>query len=1154
MSKTKSQLAKQYQKKTDKQHILDAPDTYIGSVEEDSVVNWCLKDEKFQHAEYKWISGLYKLFDEGIVNARDHFVRIGQKIAAGEDAMPVTKIEITIDKETGVITILNDGNGIDVEKHPEHNLWIPEMIFGHLRTSTNYDKNQKKIVGGKNGFGFKLVLIYSKWGEIETVDHIRGLKYRQRFENNLDVINKPSVRKCKTKPYTKVSFLPDYTRFGIENLTEDMYNLLKKRTYDIGAVTDKTVRVKFNGEAVPFRQFEQYIDMYIGSKKETKRLFESQPRWEYAVSMSPLDEFTQVSFVNGIHTGKGGKHVEYILNQIVKKLIIYIEKKKKVKVKPATIKEQLMLFVNCVIENPAFDSQTKDYMNTPVSKFGSKCDVSNKFIEKLAKMGIMEMAIASNELKHQKKAKNTDGKKTRSIRGIPKLMDANFAGGKKSGECTLILCEGDSAKAGIVSGLSKEDRNYYGIFPLKGKLMNVLDVAQSKINTNEEVNNIKKIMGLNSNKVYTSEDIKNSLRYGKIVFMTDQDLDGSHIKGLCINLFQSQWKELLRIPGFLGFMNTPIIKATKGANSISFYNEKQYRDWKNENNNGKGWKIKYFKGLGTSQAREFKEYFREKRFITFSHEGKECDDSLDKAFNKKLSDSRKTWLENYNRDLVLDTDEQEISYSDFVDRELIHFSKYDCERSIPSSIDGLKTSLRKILYACFKKKLTQEIKVAQLAGYTSEHSGYHHGENSLQGGIIGMAQEFTGSNNISLLVPKGQFGSRLQGGKDNASPRYIFTLLNQITYMLFPEADFPVLNYLDDDGMLVEPDYYVPILPFSLINGCQGIGTGFSHKGASFNPLQLSSYIKKRLENPLAQINDIVPYYEGFTGEIVKIAQHKYLVKGKYEIIDSKTIRITELPVGTWTEDYKKDLEYMVNDKDKKGKKKKPIIKNFRDLCTNDGIDFTVVFPEGKISSLRNKLTEYGCSMLEKKLKLYTTITTSNMHMFTSEQCLKKFNTIQEIIDEYYPVRYKLYQTRKEYQLQQLERLIKVLKNKVRFIKEQCDDVIDLRRKKRQVVIDLLKSRSYDIIDADEDYKYLRGMRIEDVEEENMNKLEDKLAQVQTDYSNLKATTIEDMWRSEITKFENQYEVYIRERTKRINGTTAKKKKKKVTIKKNIKT
>ena len=1158
MSNIKTQLAKQYQKKTDKQHILDAPDTYIGSVEEDSVVNWCLNNteggDKFQHAEYKWISGLYKLFDEGIVNARDHFVRIGQKIASGEEAIPVTKIEVTIDKETGVISILNDGNGIDVEKHPEHNLWIPEMIFGHLRTSTNYDKTQKKIVGGKNGFGFKLVLIYSKWGEIETVDHVRGLKYKQRFENNLDDIIKPSVRKCKTKPYTKVTFLPDYKRFGIENLTDDMFNLLKKRTYDIGAVTDKTVKVKFNGEAAPFRQFEQYIDMYIGPKKETKRLFESHPRWEYAVSMSPLDEFTQVSFVNGIHTGKGGKHVEYILNQIVKKLTIYIEKKKKVKVKPATIKEQIMLFINCVVENPAFDSQTKDYMNTPVSKFGSKCEVSNKFIEKLAKMGIMEMAIASNELKHLKKAKNTDGKKTSSVRGIPKLMDANFAGTKKSGLCTLLLCEGDSAKAGIVSGLSKEDRNLYGIFPLKGKLMNVLDIAQSKINMNEEIANIKKIMGLNSNKKYTVEDVKTSLRYGRILFMTDQDLDGSHIKGLCINLFQSQWKELVRIPGFLGFMNTPIIKAMRGTKSVSFYNEKQYRDWKQSNENGKGWRIKYFKGLGTSQAKEFKEYFKEKRFITFTYQGKECDDSLDKAFNKKLADSRKTWLENYNRDSVLDTDKQEISYSDFVDRELIHFSKYDCERSIPSAIDGFKTSLRKILYASFKKKLNREIKVAQLAGYVSEHSGYHHGEVSLTGGIIGMAQEFTGSNNISTLVPKGQFGSRLQGGKDAASPRYILTQLNDITYKIFPEADFPVLNYLDDDGMTVEPDYYAPIIPFSLVNGCQGIGTGFSHKGTSFNPLELSNYIKRRLKNSTEQIGDIVPYYEGFKGEIVKIGTHKYLVKGNFEIIDSQTIRITELPVGTWTTDYKNDLEYMMADKDKKGKKKKPIIKNFQDLCTNDGIDYTVTLPDGKINSLRNKLTEYGCSMLEKKLKLYTTITTTNMHMFTADQRLKKFNTIQEIIDEYYPVRYKLYQDRKAYQLKQLERLIKVLKNKVRFIKEQCDDVIDLRKKKKQVVIDLLQSSSYDVIDDDEDYKYLRGMRIEEVEEENMKKLEDRLLEIQSEYTVLQSTTIEKMWLSEIKAFDKQYAIYIKARTERIEGIKIKKKRKqKIKIKKNVK-
>ena len=390
MSTSAAKLAETYQEKTDIEHILDAPDTYIGSVEADEVENWILdKDDKMSHSKYENIGGLYKCFDAGNVNWRDHAVRLMVKICNKEkNIIPVRNIEITVDKETGVITMMNDGNGVDIAKHPENDLWIPEMIFGHLRTSTNYDKNEKKIVGGKNGFGFKLVLIYSKWGEIETVDHIRKKKYTQRFENNLTDILKPKVKKSTAKPYTKVSWLPDYERFGIERLTDDMFNLFKKRTYDIGVVTDKSVRVKFNGTAVPNKNFEQYMDVYIGPKSESKRIFEiPHKRWEIGACLSPLDEFTQVSFVNGINTTKGGKHVDYILNQIVKKMIIYIEKKKKVRVKPATIKEQIMLFVNCVIENPSFDSQTKDCMNTPQSKFGSKCEISDKFIDKLAKMG-----------------------------------------------------------------------------------------------------------------------------------------------------------------------------------------------------------------------------------------------------------------------------------------------------------------------------------------------------------------------------------------------------------------------------------------------------------------------------------------------------------------------------------------------------------------------------------------------------------------------------------------------------------------------------------------------------------------------------------------------------------------------------------------------
>ena len=747
-------LSETYQKKTDREHILDAPDTYIGSIEPDKTTNWIFSktDDKIIHDTYSWVPGLYKCFDEGIVNARDHAIRMKQKHASDPTHTKlVTKINITVDKKTGVITMMNDGNGVDVAMHPEHEMYIPEMIFGHLRTSTNYKKDEKKIVGGKNGFGFKLVLIYSKWGTIETVDHTRGLKYTQTFKDNLLTIEKPTITKCKVKPYTKVSWLPDYARFGVDGLSDDMFALFKKRTYDIAAVTDKSIKVKFNGEQIPIKTFEQYINMYVGGKSETKRVYEqANERWEYAVCVGQQDEFSHVSFVNGIYTSRGGKHVEYILNQITKKLIAFIEKKKKVHVKASSIKEQIMLFVNCVVENPSFDSQTKDTMNTIISKFGSSCKLSDKFIEKIAKLGIMERAISIHQVRETHQAKKSDGRKTKSIRGIPKLIDANNAGTAKSSQCTLILCEGDSAKAGIVSGLSREDRNFIGVYPLRGKLMNVRDARIQKITSNAEITDLKKIMGLEMNKQYTSRDMVDaSLRYGKILFMTDQDLDGTHIKGLCINLFDSQWTQLIQVDSFLGFMNTPIVKAKKGNQQICFYNDKEYETWKSTLD-VKGWTIKYYKGLGTSTSKEFKEYFQYKKIVEFKY-GDGCHEELDKVFRKTRADDRKLWLEKYDKEAYVNTNTPFISYDDFVNKELIHYSKYDNERSIPNLMDGLKTSLRKILYCAKKRNLIKEIKVAQFGGYVSEHSGYHHGEASLMQAIVGMAQEFVGSNNINIF-------------------------------------------------------------------------------------------------------------------------------------------------------------------------------------------------------------------------------------------------------------------------------------------------------------------------------------------------------------------------------------------------------------------
>jgi DNA topoisomerase-2 len=1153
-------LSSKYQKMTDLEHILKKPDTYIGSIQMTECTEYTTTANEKEGgatniglATFTHIPALYKLVDEGLVNMRDHVIRQAQAIKDGKpNALPVTCIEVEVDAATGTITMTNDGNGIDIAQHPEHKMWIPEMIFGHLRTSTNYAEDKKeKIVGGKNGFGFKLVLVWSTWGSVETVDHVRGLKYTQEFKNNLTEICAPKITTGGKKPYTRISFRPDYARFGIAGLTPDLTALFKKRVYDIAAVTDRSIRVKYNGAVVPVKDFKQYIGLYI--RPEGKCVFETaSERWEYAVCLTHTDEFAHVSFVNGICTSKGGKHVEYVMGQLLRKLAAFIKTKKKVDVKPATIKEQLMLFLRCDIENPAFSSQTKDELTTTSANFGSACVVSDEFVEKVAKMGVMEAACALTEVKEAKAAKKTDGTKTRTIRGIPKLIDANFAGTEKSGQCTIIFCEGDSAKAGIVSGLSKEDRNTIGVYPVKGKFMNVRGEAVKRIAENTEIAEIKRILGLENGREYTAEDVAKRLRYGKVLFMTDQDLDGSHIKGLGINLFQSEWPSLTHIPGFIGFMNTPILKARKGAQERVFYNEGEFEAWKQGTSGAttsgasgattsgasggpidvSTWNIKYYKGLGTSTGREFREYFEHKKIVDFAHTGDPSDDAIDLVFNKKRADDRKQWLSTYNRADHLDTSHKHVSYEDFMTREMKHFSIYDNQRSIANGMDGLKISLRKILFAAFKKGgLKTEIKVAQFSGYVSEHSGYHHGEASLNAAIVGMAQNFVGSNNINLFEPNGQYGTRLCGGRDSASERYIFTQLNPITRLIYRAEDDAVLEYLDDDGQLVEPTFYAPVVPMILINGTKGIGTGFSTDIMCHNPLQIIDYIQSMLlQRPEAEWGPIEPYYRGFKGSITPLtAPGKFLVRGLHSVdAAKKQVRVTELPVGHWTEDFKKHLESLIETNS---------IKDYVDMSTDTVVDFTVTFPPTADFGALAATVDHGCcTAVEKLLKLYTTESTSNMHLFDSQDQLKKYGNVRDIVRDYHATRLSLYAKRKAHQLAAMAAELRVLSNKARYIQELLDGSIDLRRKRGDELTTMLQSKSYDVIETDEHYKYLLKLPMDSVSEENVQKLLKEKGQKESCHAALQSTGIEQLWLADLAELRAEY---VKQEEKRVESTSA---------------
>jgi DNA topoisomerase-2 len=459
-------------------------------------------------------------------------------------------------------------------------------------------------------------------------------------------------------------------------------------------------------------------------------------------------------------------------------------------------------------------------------------------------------------------------------------------------------------------------------------------------------------------------------------------------------------------------------------------------------------------------------------------------------------------------------------------------------------MDGLKISQRKIMFAGFKMNLNKEIKVGQFSGYTSKESGYHHGEASLNAAIVGMAQNFVGSNNINLYIPNGQFGTRLQGGKDSASERYIFTLLNKITRTIFQKTDDNILEYLNDDGLSVEPIYYAPIIPMILVNGSKGIGTGFSTDIMCYNPLQIIEYLQNKLRH-IEDTIDFVPYYEGFKGQISKISDEKFLIKGIYEKLAVDKIRVTELPVGFWTDDFKELLEHWINPGEDKDKNKiSSLIKDYEDMSRDTNVDFTITFVKGKLEELENSKGDYGCNGLEKLLKLYTTNTTTNMHLFDSNDTLQKFEKVSDIIESYYDVRLKLYQTRKDYMIRSLERELMLLSNKAKYIKENLEGTIDLRKKKKEQVVEMLQTKGYDIIDDDANYHYLTKMPMDSVTEENVEKLYKEHGDKKVELEIVKTTTINKMWLSELETLKEQYTEYVEERNRNMNGEDSKPKKK----------
>ena len=1066
------------QKLTHIEHILKRPDSYVGPVDLNVEPYWVLNSNKsqFEKKNLKYSPALLKIFDEILVNAIDR---------NSMHPKNVSSISVDIDKDSGAVSIENNGplGGIGVRMHEKEGLWNPELTFGHLLTSTNYDDSKKRVVGGRNGYGAKLTNIYSSEFSIVIKDHENKQTYSQKWSKNMTVCEPPKIKKHSgATSSVSITFVPDWRRFGLSKMENAIYKIFQKRVWDANICTTPNCKVKFNGDVLPKQNLDTYAKMHEGVENVTSV---NGDRWSVCIGPSE-NGLEQVSFVNGICTTKGGTHVDHVASLVAAGIIE--EMAKKIKLKPQQVKNTFNIFVKATLENPTFSSQVKSECTLKAQDFGSKFELPKTFVKNVLKTGIADELTALSKFKEMKELKKTDGARKSKITGIPKLDDANKAGTAQSGKCTLIVTEGDSAKTLAVAGLSVVGRDHYGVFPLRGKCKNVRDSSVAQLTSNQEFNDLKKILGLQQGKEYTSVS---ELRYGRLMIMTDADNDGSHIKGLILNMIHYFWPSLLKL-NFVVSMVTPIIKASKGSESKSFYTDSAFRTWYGD---GKaGWRIKYYKGLGTSTSAEAREYFKKIQDLTVKFDvDTMTDDSIVLAFDKKKADARKTWL---LESTAKEASELEVSYgkvkqldiTDFVHKDLVNFSLADLKRSIAHMADGLKPSQRKVMFSCFQKNLTAEMKVAQLAAYVAEKSSYHHGEVSLAETIVKLANDYTGSNNINLLEPCGQFGTRLMGGKDASQTRYIFTKLTKEARKLFDPNDDAILNYLDDDGRSIEPDFYMPTLPTVLINGTEGIGTGFSCYVPPYNPKDIRDNILNHLHGK--SMKKMKPWFRGFKGRIFE-HDDVWMTEGVWNVI-GKTVKVSELPPGRWTQDYKEHLDALVE---------KKMISSFTNNSTTENVDFVI--------------QDYTGKDIIKDLKLQKTLRTTNMHLFHPTKGIHKYDTAESILSDFIKLRYEYYKKRKEHLIKVLETKSKMCEYKSRFVMMVINgDIIVFRRKKQELENQL--SGLFPRIGGT--YDYLLNIKTVQYTDESVRELLKESEQAKNELEIMRAMTYVSMWENDIKK------------------------------------
>jgi DNA topoisomerase-2 len=1081
----------------------------------------CMTLEKIKFAP-AW----YKIIDEIIVNAIDQWVNYPKK---------VSEIKIQFHKDTGVICIYNSGPSIGIYETENLNgvkMYVAQLIASEFLSGDNLDDDDDndRITGGTNGAGLKLTNAFSEYLTISTVDIKVKKHYTQTFRDRLNIIDKPIIRKITSdekNSYTQIEFLPCYKVFGYpDGYKSDMYDNLNKliisRAYQAAAFTKSDVYYNDTKIEIPNcdiigtsdlprgqddgkkknSNFYNFAYMFLPVPEyglwstkiiSTDDKFKAFP-WDVCIGISD-GKFRQISLINGIYVYGGGSHIKHLQNQIVGNLKDKVEKlikKSKTKYNANYIINNLFIFVKCSIVKPEFTSQIKDTLNDPIDKFESYA-LKNKDYNDL--WSLLEPHIMSLFLDKYK-----DKKKNRVSRGavnVPKCTDAKFAGHKtKYKNCTLIICEGDSAMGTVHEGITSKYTNlsydYYGTFSIQGVPMNarkevsiyndtttkppsIMLIRNAKLQKNERFSSLVKVLGLDYEKSYDlnkkGDEEFETVRYSKITAAVDQDDDGKgNIFGLIINFFILFWPALAK-RGFISRFNTPIIRAypkNKKKYVEEFESLKLYDRWINDKYDGDEEKvcteytIKYYKGLGSHKKQETPQMFK-------NFEDRLCTYQLDVDALQKLEDYFGNNTDLRKKALSTPVTREEtigrlIDITEQLDRDLKAYQRDNILRKLPHIMDGSVPSRRKVIYTARNVfgNSNSEMKVNAFVNETSKTTHYHHGETSLAGTVTKMAQEFPGARHLPFLRPCGQFGTRSNGGKDSADPRYTFTQLNKLLcFAIFPKDDDFLLKYVFDDGVRCEPEFYCPVIPLSILEHMEIPATGWKIKIWARDINEVISNVKDLITDRIKKARPMKIWLKDNIGDIRTYKGRSYSV-GKYEYIENENkIIISELPLGKYSTSFigdyaSDDTKHLCNKPQFKGRPE--------DKTNDDSVDITFHLSETGWNDISKNYGNDTFDCVEDFMNLKTSLD-DNINMIAIDGSVKEFKKYEEVINTWFPVRKQLYADRIDRHIILTNLMIIYLKNIIRFTEAHQKYNITPKTK-LDAVNEILKKNNYDTFNS----------------------------------------------------------------------------------------